>query len=525
MRIRPPSQPRGMTLVELLVVVVILLLLSVMTIPRLMPNDTQKGREAALTVTSVASRVLRRAEQNRAGAGGPRGAGLWLEPVDRLNVVDPDTGEPIPEAAQYARRGSREPLWGRSRGVGELFVCEPQDPYRGDDPETAMVFVKPVGGTYALLLFSTLTSPNLREFGRSASRINIAGNSYFLRVLTGDEQASWAASNIDLLPPPYSPTTFPRIDQRGFYVTKPLTGAGEAYRPFNLGEPSMRKGDIHLAFAQVIPPSVTPLTQTTPYFSPGTPPGALYTAVPPCNADGRTAPSEEGCKCINRETEKDEAGYDKLDENGQVIYVKEDGRFVCVPHDGENPSDFPAIDVGTSFSIDRPVTRSAAAPVSLPDGFGIDLAWSSYGDRLLAPLHAIRDASGRPDPGVGGFAGIDGLLSHHPVMLMFSKQGSISALLYHRREVIAGFPTVVEARLDEPADVFLLVGRLDRAGRRYNPFPSEQNPGANWQYSDSRWIRISRSTGEFLIADPVPKAVDARSSQQLARLGIATARN
>jgi len=465
-----PSQccRTGMTLTELLVVVAILLMLTVATLPRLRPTDTQKGREAALTVTSMTSRAMRRAEQNSVASSGARTAGLWLEPIDRSNVLRPDSADQTPATAQFVSLPNRGPLWGRSRGVSDLFACEPQDSYRGDDPEMAKVYLHrpdPVlfpGSPDYILLFSTITSQNLRELARAASRITIQGNPYFFYVLSFAEQNAWAGDTVAgipnplRLPPPYNPV----LAANDGYNPKRLTGDGESYQ-FRPGAANavLERGDILLAFAEDQPPGPNSYADPTA-FTPTSP-----------------------------------------------------------------PTNFPATDVGQAFRIERPMTRSASAPVSLPDGFGIDLAWSSYGDRLLAPWNATRNSSGAPDPGVGTMRAVDGLLSNYPVAVLFSTSGSVQSLVYHRRAVIGGYPTVIEERLNELADVYLLVGRLDRAGRSPTPFPSDQNPGANWQYSDSRWVRISRATGDVLVADPVPGAVDVRASQDFARAGISTSRN
>ena len=507
------SPRRGMTLVELLVVVMILLLLAVTTIPRLMPTDVQRGRDAALSVTAMASRVLRRAEQNFLASNGARSAGLWLQPLDPVDTDQPNE----------LLKGT-----GRSKGVADLFVCEPQDPYRGDDPENALAYVHHAfgsGSPQALLLFSTLTSPNVREFCRSSSRITFGEDprGYYLRMLSDAEQTEWASNNVARLPYPYRPTDKQHPKQIGFYNTKSLIGAGETYRPFD-GSGTVVKGDALLALIQAMPPHTLPPPQS-PDFRPGQPPQALYTSANPCNADSVTEPSGGACGCIEPKIERDEFGNPILDANNQPIPVFENGRRVCVPQSLVMPSYFPAADVGTSFTIQRPITRSAAAPISLSDGFGIDLAWSSFGDRLLAQPAALVDATGTPLAGVGTMIGVDGLLSHHPVMVMLSDKGGVQSLSFHRRQTIGGFVSIVEDRIDDPVDVYLLVGRLDRAGRLYTPFPSEQNPGANWQYPDSRWIRISRVNGEFLISEPLPGAVDVRTSQQYARLGISTTRN
>jgi hypothetical protein len=64
------------------------------------------------------------------------------------------------------------------------------------------------------------------------------------------------------------------------------------------------------------------------------------------------------------------------------------------------------------------------------------------------------------------------------------------------------------------------VGRVDRCGLPYNSAPTAGNPGANWQYRDSRWIAIDPRTGIVKVAEPVANAITARASQDLIRAGL-----
>jgi len=521
---RSQSCRTGMTLTELLVVVAILLMLTVATLPRLRPTDTQKCREAALTLQSMASRVARRAEENGFRSNGTRSAGLWLEPLNPL-------------------------LTGTDRSLGalQLFACEPQDPYRGDAPESARVYVHhPVDDDdHALLLFSSNTAPNVREFARSASRIRIGSDAetYYLRVLTDTEQNDFA-SQPRLLPRPYSPTPAEHPLQRGYYVTKPLTGAGEVYRPFGGAGPAiMNAGDVFLAYVAPASSSGSRPKQSLPQFNAGQPPGALYDDVNPCNPSP-PAPDGGDCDCIESTIEND-------------IHI-------CVGQPVALPSNFPASEVGFSFQIDRPITRSASPPLALPAGYGIDVFWSSYGEYQLAsrksmgleegdvPIPGIRNldpVTGLPT-GLPVMAGFHGLLSSYPIMVMLNPSGGVASLVFHRRINFGRdlsmnanhyrFEGIVEDRFRQVADVYLLVGRLDRAGRNFidKHFSDldDNDPGANWQYPDSRWVRISKTTGEVLIAEPIlgqktntrnggtwPRTV--LDSQRNARLGIAASRN
>ena len=163
---------------------------------------------------------------------------------------------------------------------------------------------------------------------------------------------------------------------------------------------------------------------------------------------------------------------------------------------------YPALDPGhPTFRIDNSPTRSSTAPLSLPNGYVVDIAWSSYGNMLF--INSGNLLPGTPNT----FTGIDYFLPSEPVVIMFNSIGNT-----HRN-----------------ADVFLLIGRADRAGNAFVQNPTENNPGANWQYPDSRWIKISRSGGAALISDTVPSVnnnvTDVLASQQFVRRSLGASRN
>jgi prepilin-type N-terminal cleavage/methylation domain-containing protein len=521
---RPSQSCRsGMTLTELLVVVAILLMLTVATLPRLRPTEVQKCREAALTLQSLVSRVARRAEDNGFRSNGVRTAGLWLEPLDPTAARDPDERNDEPAA-----------------GVLQLFVCEPQDPYRGDVPESARVYVHHPDDdpNDALLLFSSNTARNVREFARKASRIRLGTDRqvYFLRVLSDIEQSAFAGKS-HLLPQPYGPTQAQHQLQRGFFIRKQLVGDGEVYLPFGGGGPVVSNaGDVLLAYVGMGSPAAPRPAESAPQFNPGQPPGALYDNLTPCNASPPTPSTEAmGCGCIQQNIEDGEPQFDGP-------------HPICEPQPHVMPSNFPASQIGSSFQIDRPIARSATPPLALPDGYGIDVFWSSYGEYLLAsrqsmglipgkgrsaPISGLLNSKGSPV-----MDGFPGLLSNHPIMVMFEPTGGVASLVFHRRIDLGGYPSIVEDRFRQVADVYLLVGRLDRAGRPFiNKHFSDLDdiePGANWQYPDSRWIRISKSTGEVVIAEPIlgqkmtsggTWPITVLESQANARLGIPASRN
>jgi type II secretory pathway pseudopilin PulG len=443
----------GITLVELMVVVTILLLLTVVGIPLLAPNDMQKGRDAALTVTGMVGKILGRAATN-----GGRNAGLWLEPVN------PSADGLMP-----------------SEGAFDLFACEPQDPYSGDDPTAALAFIYYGAGLpadTAVVLFSTLTSPNIREFCRASSRIKFGSGyttEYYFRLLSEGEQASQEpAANPSMdgrFPQPYQTQVMEHGPlQIGYYVRKPLSGNSSYTAHSNR---SRLVGDVIVGYLQAIPPSDSGPVQSSG-FNEGVPEGATY------------------------------------DKDGNVV----------APQEYTAPSGFPAIEAGVPFRIPRPITRSATPPFSMPAGYAVDVAWSTCGQYLLCNSAGVLMGT-TPNQ----LHGIDDLLSNRPMMIMFSQTGQVASLVYHTAKTIAGFETVVQEELPVNSDVYLLVGRGDRAGKPYLPGANDKLPGANWQYPDSRWVRINRASGETLIAEPVLGVTDVYSSQGNARLGIPAARN
>ena len=180
----------------------------------------------------------------------------------------------------------------------------------------------------------------------------------------------------------------------------------------------------------------------------------------------------------------------------------------------------PALDSGhPTFRIDNSPTRSSTAPLSLPNGYVVDIAWSSYGNMLF--INSGNLLPGTPNT----FTGIDYFLPSEPVVIMFNSVGNIQELRYR----IDFMSQKHDYRIHRNADVFLLIGRADRAGNAFVQNPTENNPGANWQYPDSRWIKISRSGGAALISDTVSSVnnnvTDVLASQQFVRRSLGASRN
>jgi type II secretory pathway pseudopilin PulG len=450
---RSHSPRFGVTLVELLVVIGILLLLLVTVAPNLAPTPEQKGREAAATVISMVNRAQKRAVDQKADAG------LWLEPLitsGSVRIVSPKAYVQLDGVTV-------------SMASLDMFACEPQEAYNGDDPDTARAFIYPVnsGGSVfvpgfrtdeCLALFEEQSCAYIRDLCSQSSRLTVDGRTYEFRLLTDAEQRTLSTS----------------------YFPKP-------YRPCNLA------------------PGGGSLSPADPQFQdPGNPERRFY----PDYVD----PSANGANKLV-------VGWLRTDDGGGPPTAS--GSPWLPAYDPNNPA-YPVSLAGRQFAIQRPNTRTATPPLSVPAGFAIDVAWSSYGTLLLHnSIAANRLGNG------SNMQLIDNFLANQPVQIMFDMNNALKHLVV--RKFAAGFGVgpgaVVDQTLALNADLFLLVGRADRVGRPYVANPTEANPGANWQYPDSRWIKISCVTGKTLIADPYLGVDNVYDSQAYARSDIAAVRN
>jgi type II secretory pathway pseudopilin PulG len=453
---RCPPRP-AMTLVELLVVIGVLMLLLVTVAPVLAPTPEQKGREATATVISMINRAQKSAVDQK------NVAGLWLEPL-----VTSTSGSMriVPPKAYVQFDGA--PL---AMASLDMFACEPQDPYNGDDPETAKAFVYPVNGNgynfvpgfradECLVLFEQPSCGSIRELCSQSSRITIdpgsGAGTYWFRVLSEAEQRGLSTR----------------------YFPKP-------YRECNLGpgENSLATSDPHYRASE------------NPLYYGGYGSGL---GAPPLIV-----------------------GWIRSDDVSQRPDSGSNGPF-SPDYDPTNPV-FPASSASAKpFVIERPNTRTATPPLSIPAGYAVDVAWSSYGTCLL---HNSIDTN-RLGNGTR-MQLLDNFLTNQPVQVMFDANGALRHLVVRR--FVTGFGvgpgSVIDATLELPVDLFLLVGRADRVGNPYVQAPTEANPGANWQYPDSRWIKISYGTGKTLIADPYLGVNNVYDSQAYARGEIAAVRN
>ncbi|MFM8283668.1 MAG: Tfp pilus assembly protein FimT/FimU [Planctomycetaceae bacterium] len=144
---------------------------------------------------------------------------------------------------------------------------------------------------------------------------------------------------------------------------------------------------------------------------------------------------------------------------------------------GQNPlnTPWPLEAVPHSYEILRQPVRSGAT-YSFGDGRCIDLYWSGYastGNPVGYQAFGVNQAN------VPFTAAM-------PIAILFDASGRVRELFHQG------------SRLAVEGTIFLLIGRVDRAGQVSVPNPAASNDdstGANWQYGDSYWIAIDPSSG------------------------------
>jgi hypothetical protein len=406
----------------------------------------------------------------RAEANGDTGAGVWLEPL----ILTGSYGGPVSDNVWWQLDGQIARM-----ATLDMFACEPQNAYNGDNPDQASALIYPINetppgrqfvtgvpATDYLALFETRDCPFIREFCKTSSRITVGSDSYYFRLLTPGEQQT-LQGNLKYFPRPYR-----RCNDPG------LLGA------------ELAPGDSYY---------VDPASNN--FYS-----GAGQGITPP-------PPEEVPALVVGWvRTLPNAASMNDASKHARL-------RFLFSP---STPT-FPASRAGglaEAFAIQRPNVRSPTPPLSVPAGYAIDVSWSSIGTQLFHNAADVR-------VGQGAMTLLANFLANQPVQFMFDRNGTLKRAVY--KEVFWGFGggqgAVVEQTIDVPADIFLLVGRADRVGLPYVATPTESNPGANWQYPDSRWVKISQLTGKTMIADPVLNVTNVYDSQGYARADISAVRN
>jgi prepilin-type N-terminal cleavage/methylation domain-containing protein len=164
---------------------------------------------------------------------------------------------------------------------------------------------------------------------------------------------------------------------------------------------------------------------------------------------------------------------------------------------------WPAPNVPHTYELLRQPIR-AGSPLSLADGRCIDLFWSGYGSAasFVADSPSFDGVTNNPSR----FA------NSSSIFILFDGGGRL-------RQIVRN-----SVRLQAAGPVFLLIGRVDRAGQKYDfraPNSADDSLGANWQYPDSYWVAIDPITGIAKAAECTPNTTDVIDSQYFIRQHIA----
>lgn len=150
-----------------------------------------------------------------------------------------------------------------------------------------------------------------------------------------------------------------------------------------------------------------------------------------------------------------------------------------------------------------PRLRMTAATSRIPNGMCIDLVSSTIGvNGFTAP---------------GGVVSLDGCKR---LAIVFDRTGRAEVVwysLYHDDSAPSGQPVWRFYRLDAGTPVALLVGFQANCGNAYVASPSEDDPGANWQNPDARWIVIDPRSSIIKSIETNPRATTPAQSQEFVR--------
>lgn len=165
------------------------------------------------------------------------------------------------------------------------------------------------------------------------------------------------------------------------------------------------------------------------------------------------------------------------------------------------PWPFPATSGSHTFEI-FPRPTMSGSPLTLPDNRCIDLFHSGYGPNNTTTWTMFNTVTG---------AGSN-------VAVLFDGTGRL-------RQLVITSTSGAVSRTAITGPMFLLVGRIDRAGQAYSATLSSTNNslGANWQYPDSTWIAIDPMTGSVRAAACTVSTTSALLSQDWLRRTLLSA--
>jgi prepilin-type N-terminal cleavage/methylation domain-containing protein len=160
-----------------------------------------------------------------------------------------------------------------------------------------------------------------------------------------------------------------------------------------------------------------------------------------------------------------------------------------VGHEQRN-TPWPPGGVPLSFEIQRQPTITGT-PETISGSRCIDFRWSGFGPASPSLFRRFPESVFGPE------------LPIDRVFLLFDGTGRLRQVC--SRFLVDAAPAYRVDRFSVTGQVYLLVGRIDRAGQDEEfPLGTDNSRGANWQYADSFWVGLDPFTGITKLAECYP---------------------
>jgi prepilin-type N-terminal cleavage/methylation domain-containing protein len=145
-----------------------------------------------------------------------------------------------------------------------------------------------------------------------------------------------------------------------------------------------------------------------------------------------------------------------------------------------------------------PKERVTASAGRLPNNMAIDFAWSSIGVPGFTPTTKL----------VSSLGSANGT----QLAITFDRTGRANRAWYALNHSGTSFNCVT---LDSSTPVSFLVGPWGNVGNAYVANPSEDDPGANWQNPDARWVLVDPRTSVVRSIQTYSSGTSVADSQRL----------
>jgi hypothetical protein len=101
-----------------------------------------------------------------------------------------------------------------------------------------------------------------------------------------------------------------------------------------------------------------------------------------------------------------------------------------------------------------------------------------------------------------------------PFIISFDSLGRAKSVVYKSAVDSLG---IKQRSLDSRTPIAILIGLRDQVGSAFEGNPTEDNPGTNWQRSDSWWVVIDPRTSTTFRVENASHAADLTAAQRLIR--------